>query len=109
LRPFSYGAWPDFAGCHILLLLQAQRFLAKVQNMLRIPGRYAHFVFGVIQSGLTSGVAAAIASTPFLGESTFMAHWLRSWLFAWAIMIPVAIPAAPAIRRLVYAVTIGAE
>ncbi len=77
--------------------------------MLRIPRRYAHLVFGVIQSGLTSGVSAAIASAPFLGEPAFMAHWLRSWLVAWAIMIPVVIAAAPAIRRLVYAVTAGAE
>jgi len=30
-----------------------------------IPGRYSHFAFGVIQSGLTSGIAAAIASVPF--------------------------------------------
>lgn len=82
---------------------------AEVETMLRIPRRYAHFVFGVIQSGLTSGVAAAIASAPFLSKSMFMSHWLQSWLFAWAIMIPVVIAAAPAIRRLVYAVTIGAE
>ena len=33
--------------------------------MLGIPRRYSHFVFGVIQSGLTSAIAAAIASLPF--------------------------------------------
>jgi hypothetical protein len=36
--------------------------------MLGIPRRYVHFVFGIIQSGLTSAVAAGIASLPFLAE-----------------------------------------
>ena len=30
--------------------------------MLRIPRRYGHFVFGVVQSGLTTAIATAIAS-----------------------------------------------
>ena len=77
--------------------------------MLRIPRRYAHFVFAVIQSGLTSCVAAATASAPFFAESSFLSHWLRSWLVAWAIMIPVVIAAAPAIRRLVHALTTGTD
>ena len=77
--------------------------------MLRIPRRHAHFVFGVIQAGLTSAIAAAIASAPFLGESAFMAHWLSSWLIAWATMVPIVLLAAPAIRHLVHALTIATE
>jgi hypothetical protein len=68
--------------------------------MLPIARRHAHFVFGVIQSGLTSAVAAAIASLPFLGESLFLGHWLKSWLLAWALMLPIVLFAAPFIRRL---------
>lgn len=99
-----------FAGvCRIHVLPQASRQSAKELDMLRIPRRYAHFVFGIIQSGLTSGLSAAIASPPFLSDSAFMAYWLRSWLVAWAIMIPIVIAAAPAIRRLVYLVTTSAE
>ena len=30
--------------------------------MFGIPRRYAHFVFGIIQSGLTSAIAAAIGT-----------------------------------------------
>jgi hypothetical protein len=77
--------------------------------MLRIPRRHAHFVFGVIQAGLTSAIAAAIASIPFLGDSAFLAHWLSSWLIAWATMVPVVLLAAPVIRRLVHALTVGTE
>jgi hypothetical protein len=33
--------------------------------MLRIPRRYSHFVFGFIQSGLTSSIAAAVAMPTF--------------------------------------------
>lgn len=77
--------------------------------MLRISRRHAHFVFGVIQAGLTSAIAAAIASVPFFAQSAFLEHWLSSWLIAWATMIPVVLLAAPFIRRVVHALTMGAE
>ena len=75
--------------------------------MLRIPRRYGHFVFGVIQSGLTTAMATAIASLPFLAESTFLLHWLGAWAMAWAAMTPVVLLAAPVIRRLVEALTVA--
>ena len=74
--------------------------------MLRIPRRHGHFVFGVIQSGLTSAIAAGVASIPFLGTFAFIENWLGSWLIAWMTTIPIVILAAPAIRRLVLALTI---
>jgi hypothetical protein len=75
--------------------------------MLRIPRRYGHFIFAVIQSGMTSAIAAAIASVPFLEESSFMVHWLGSWMIAWVTMIPLVILAAPLIRRLALALTVA--
>ncbi|HSW15135.1 MAG TPA: DUF2798 domain-containing protein [Solimonas sp.] len=72
---------------------------------MKIPGRYSHYVFGVIQSGLTCLVAAGIASVPFLEQGSFLLHWSRSWLIAWATMLPVVMLAAPAIRRLVAGIT----
>jgi uncharacterized protein DUF2798 len=73
--------------------------------MLRIPRRFSHFVFGFIQSGLTCAIAAAIASFPVMASGNFMLHWLQSWLFSWLLMLPVVLFAAPAIRRLSYALT----
>ena len=73
--------------------------------MLGIPRHHSHYVFGVIQSGLTSAVAAAIASRPFLVEGLFLKHWLQSWLLAWLLMMPIVLFAAPAIRWLSHAVT----
>ena len=67
--------------------------------MLGIPRRYAHFVFGVIQSGLTSGIAAGIASVSLLSTGEFVVNWMRSWLVAWVVMLPVVLFAAPVIRR----------
>jgi hypothetical protein len=67
--------------------------------MLGIPRRYAHFVFGIIQSGLTSAVAASIASLSLLATGEFFANWMRSWLVSWALMLPIVLFAAPAIRR----------
>jgi hypothetical protein len=73
--------------------------------MLGIPRRYSHFVFGFIQSGLTSAIAAAIASVPFLAGGTFLLHWLQSWIAAWIIMLPIVMFAAPAIRSLTHILT----
>lgn len=73
--------------------------------MFGIPRRYAHFVFGIIQSGLTSAVAAGIASYPFLETGGFFVHWIVSWLLSWVLMLPVVILAAPFIRRLANALT----
>jgi hypothetical protein len=66
--------------------------------MLGIPRRYSHFVFGVIQSGLTSLIAAGIASLPADNAMLFIRHWMVSWLLAWVAMLPLVLLAAPAIR-----------
>ena len=68
--------------------------------MLGIPRRFSHFVFGVIQSGLTSAIAAGIASFPMVATGTFWTNWLRSWLVAWILMLPIVLFAAPAIRSM---------
>jgi hypothetical protein len=73
--------------------------------MLGIPRRYAHFVFGVIQSGLTSAIAAAIASFPFLAEGSFLKRWLESAALSWFLMLPVVLFAAPTIRKLAHFLT----
>jgi len=73
--------------------------------MLGIPRRYTHFVFGVIQSGLTSLIAAGIASFPSLAAGKFLQNWLLSFLIAWLTMLPVVLLAAPAIRSLAVALT----
>lgn len=66
--------------------------------MFGIPRRYAHFVFGVIQSGLTSWIAAGIASWPQLAHGRFLTNWTFSWLISWALMLPVVLLAAPVIH-----------
>lgn len=73
--------------------------------MFAIPRRYSHFVFGVIQSGLTSFVAAGIASVPSLASGHFIWHWFVSWVISWIAMSPIVLLAAPAIRSLSLALT----
>ena len=73
--------------------------------MFTIPRRYSHFVFGVIQSGLTSFVAAGIASLQSIAGDHFLWNWLVSWLISWLAMSPVVLLAAPAIRSLSVALT----
>ncbi|HEY1778927.1 MAG TPA: DUF2798 domain-containing protein [Roseiarcus sp.] len=69
--------------------------------MARIPRRYNQHVFGVIQSGITCALAAAVSCAPFLSDSCFTATWLKSWLTSWAAILPVVLLAAPVIRRIV--------
>ncbi len=73
--------------------------------MLKLPSRYSHFVYGVIQAGLTCAIAAAIASIPFAEEGLFFQQWLRSWSISWLTMLPVVLLAAPFIRRMVERMT----
>jgi hypothetical protein len=67
--------------------------------MLKISSRHSHFVFGVLQAGLTSAIAAAIASIPFFKGGMFVPHWLTSWSISWLTMLPVVVTAAPFIRK----------
>ena len=73
--------------------------------MFGIPRRYSRFLFGVIQAGLTSLIAAGIASFPSSTSWGFFNHWLLSGLVAWIAMLPVVVLAAPAIRALSVALT----
>jgi hypothetical protein len=68
--------------------------------MLGIPRRYAHFIFGIVQAGLTSATAGAIASFPFIAEGSFLKHWLESSTLSWLLMLPVVLFAAPIIQKL---------
>ncbi len=68
--------------------------------MLGISRRHSHFVFAVVQSGLTCLIAAAIASYPLLASGQFLRYWLVSWLLAWATMLPIVVLAAPVIRSI---------
>lgn len=73
--------------------------------MFDIPRRYSHFVFGIIQSGLTSFVAAGIASHQAMAGDQFLWNWFVSWLISWLAMSPVVLLAAPAIRAVSIALT----
>jgi hypothetical protein len=71
-----------------------------VDQLFKLSKRYGSFIFGVIQSGLTSAVAAAIAHFPD-SPGTFLGHWLRSWVLAWIAALPIVLLAAPVIRKIV--------
>jgi hypothetical protein len=86
-------------------LVGVSRALARVYTMLKIPRRHSHFVYAVIQSGLTTAIAAAVASVPFLEGRSFLVHWLTSWMAAWAMMMPIVLLAAPVIRNVTYFLT----
>jgi len=73
--------------------------------MIRIARKHSHYVFGVLQAGLTSLIAAGIASFPSPTIVQFLGHWMWSWLVAWAIMLPVVALAAPLIRTASIALT----
>lgn len=74
--------------------------------MPRIPKQYGPFIYGIIQSGITTGVASSIATFSALGISgKALIAWCIAWIVAWATMIPIVIAVAPFIQRAVLALT----
>jgi membrane protein implicated in regulation of membrane protease activity len=74
--------------------------------MTRVPVRYAHFIFAIMQAGITTAFATAIAtfSAVPLGPA-FLIRWLYSWMIAWVMIVPIVVVAAPFIRGLVERMT----
>jgi hypothetical protein len=68
---------------------------------MRISARHGHFVFGAMQSAVTSLVASGIASRAFWSSGEFLLKWLHSWLFSWMVVLPVVLLAAPLLRKAV--------
>ena len=75
--------------------------------MFAIPRRDSHFIFAVIQAGLTCLIAAGIASLPLVTMGQFLVHWLLSWVISWVMMLPVVVLAAPLIRSVSFHLTSG--
>jgi hypothetical protein len=73
--------------------------------MFAIPRRHSHFIFAVIQAGLTSLIAAGIASLPVVTMRQFLLHWLLSWTVSWITILPIVVLAAPLIRSLSFLLT----
>lgn len=73
--------------------------------MLPIARHHAHYVFAVLQSGLTTVIASGIASVPMAKSGQFLTHWLSAWLASWVLMAPIVIVAAPFVRRAALALT----
>lgn len=67
---------------------------------MRISRRYSHFVYGAIQSGLTTSVATAVATSGYEYEAMFLLRWATAWFTSWVLMMPLVLFVAPAIQRL---------
>jgi len=65
-----------------------------------IPHRYSHFVYGTIQSGVTTGIATAVATSGYEDGAIFLQRWTTTWGTSWLLMMPVVLFVAPAIQRL---------
>jgi Protein of unknown function (DUF2798) len=76
-----------------------------LSNFPKLPRRYAHFLFAVIQSGMTSAIASAIAFFRVAADAWFISDWLTSWLTAWVTMVPIVLFAAPFIRSVANSLT----
>jgi hypothetical protein len=66
-----------------------------------IPKKYGHFIFGIIQSGITCAVATGIASL----AAKAVSYWATSWFVSWMTMVPIVLLAAPLIHRIIERVT----
>jgi hypothetical protein len=73
--------------------------------MLGIPRRHSHFVFGAIQSGLTSMIASGSQAFCCWQSAISSATGSPPGLSPGALMLPLVLIAAPAIRSLSLALT----
>lgn len=73
---------------------------------MKLPRRYAPFVYGIIQSALTTGVATGIASFKLMGTGLQLFQFRTgTWVLSWLTMLPVVLLLAPVIQRAVVAMT----
>ena len=57
---------------------------------LKLSRRHAPYVYGIIQSALTTAIATAIATWKLTGTALlFMQYWFSAWGIAWLTMLPV--------------------
>jgi hypothetical protein len=70
-----------------------------------VPPRFGHYLYGVIQSGLTCAVATATVVAARWNGTESLLDWLGAWIVAWIIMLPVVLLAAPLIRAIVARLT----
>ncbi|MGE3989496.1 DUF2798 domain-containing protein [Pseudorhodoplanes sp.] len=64
------------------------------------PRRYSHFIYGVLQSGLTCAVASAITTFQLVSFERHLVSWIASWFLSWLMMLPIVVLAAPIIKLL---------
>ncbi len=69
-------------------------------SSLKIPRKYQHLIYGVIQSGVTCAVASGISTYGAVSLEQYLAHWFTSWIVSWVFMLPVVVLASPYIRKL---------
>jgi hypothetical protein len=74
--------------------------------MKPLPKRFAPFVYGLIQAGITTAVATAISTHQLAyADMQFVRFWIGCWALSWATMLPVVLLVAPLIQRAVIALT----
>jgi Protein of unknown function (DUF2798) len=74
-------------------------------DQMKIPHKYGHFVFGVLQSGVTCAVASAIAVYKTNSGEHPIIDWLSTWGLSWIMMLPVVFLFAPILRKAVEKIT----
>ena len=63
--------------------------------MIAIPRRCSHLLFGLIQSGFTTAIVAAIAGAPFIHNGLFVSHLVQVMDAGLGDMIPFVLLATP--------------
>lgn len=71
---------------------------------MQLPHWLAPYIYGVLQAGLTTALATAIAVHRHMGFGVdFIEELVPSWLISWIAMLPIVIGVSPLIQRCVHA------
>ena len=72
---------------------------------MKIPHRFSHYIFGVLQSGITCAVASGITVFGTANSENKFFDWLFAWSLSLITMLPIVIFIAPLLRRTVEQIT----
>jgi hypothetical protein len=72
---------------------------------MKIPHQFSHYIFGVLQSGVTCAVASGITVFGAANSENKFFDWLIAWSMSWITMLPVIFLIAPILRQTVEQIT----
>ncbi|MCB1461132.1 MAG: DUF2798 domain-containing protein [Nitratireductor sp.] len=73
-----------------------------------LPGRYEHYVFGLLLTCFMTFFVSGISTIMAIGldAGKFAGLWFRAWMTTWVIAYPIFLFVAPVVRRILHRIVV---